>query len=173
MPVCEHRRSTRHDGARPGVCSEAHLDSNSSSRRGAVGTGVWTARSPILTLQKGKIIPFLPYRRLHGSSWTQGSHRKDVQVVSFSLARSFRTSPRKSGDVKRSVSSSGLGLPCWLSSKEFTCQCRRWVQSLGQEDPLENAPVFLPGKSREQRSLVGYSPWGCKRAGQDLATKQQ
>ena len=111
MPVCEHRRSTRHDGARPGVCSEAHLDSSSSSRRGAVGTGVWTARSPILTLQKGKIIPFLPYRRLHGSSWTQGSHRKDVQVVSFSLARSFRTCPRKSGDVQRSVSSSGLGLP--------------------------------------------------------------
>ena len=23
-------------------------------------------------------------------------------------------------------------------------------------------PVFLPGKSHEQRTLVGYSPWGCK-----------
>ena len=23
-------------------------------------------------------------------------------------------------------------------------------------------PVFLPGKSDRQRSLVGYSPWGCK-----------
>ena len=23
-------------------------------------------------------------------------------------------------------------------------------------------PVFLPGKSHERRSLVGYSPWGCK-----------
>ena len=23
-------------------------------------------------------------------------------------------------------------------------------------------PVFLPGKSQGQRSLVGYSPWGCK-----------
>ena len=23
-------------------------------------------------------------------------------------------------------------------------------------------PVLLPGKSHEQRSLVGYSPWGCK-----------
>ena len=23
-------------------------------------------------------------------------------------------------------------------------------------------PVFLPGKSHGQRSLVGYSPWGCK-----------
>ena len=29
-------------------------------------------------------------------------------------------------------------------------------------------PVFLPGKSHEQRSLVGYSPWGC-RVGHDWA----
>ena len=34
-------------------------------------------------------------------------------------------------------------------------------------------PVFLLGKSHGQRSLVGYSPWGCKRVGHDLATKQQ
>ena len=39
--------------------------------------------------------------------------------------------------------------------------------SLGREDPLEGAmttrtPVFLPGESHEQRSLVGYSPWGHK-----------
>ena len=41
-----------------------------------------------------------------------------------------------------------------------------WVQSLGQEDPLEKemqpTPVFLPGKSHGQGSLVGYSLWGCK-----------
>ena len=40
------------------------------------------------------------------------------------------------------------------------------VQSLGQEDPLEEGmqsiPVVLPGESHRQRSLVGYSPWGCK-----------
>ena len=51
------------------------------------------------------------------------------------------------------------------------------VQSLGQEDPLEKemqpTPVFLPGKSHGQRSLVGYSPWGCKRVGYDFVTKQQ
>ena len=38
------------------------------------------------------------------------------------------------------------------------------VQSLGQEDPLEEEMathcIFLPGKSQGQRSLVGYSPWG-------------
>ena len=41
-----------------------------------------------------------------------------------------------------------------------------WVRSLGQEDPLGEEmathPVFLPGKSHEQRSLEGYSPWGCE-----------
>ena len=33
--------------------------------------------------------------------------------------------------------------------------------------------VFLPGKYHGQRSLAGYSPWDCKRVGQDLVTKQQ
>ena len=40
------------------------------------------------------------------------------------------------------------------------------VRSLGLEDFLRKkwqpTPVFLPGESHGQRSLVGYSPWGCK-----------
>ena len=41
-----------------------------------------------------------------------------------------------------------------------------WVRSLGGEDPLEGRawqppPVFLPGESHGQRSLVGYNPWCC------------
>jgi len=40
------------------------------------------------------------------------------------------------------------------------------IQSLGWEDPLDKewlpTPVFLPGESHGQRSLAGYSPWGCK-----------
>ena len=39
-----------------------------------------------------------------------------------------------------------------------------WVQSLDWEDPLEEGmattPVFLPGESHGQRSLVGHRPWG-------------
>ena len=31
-------------------------------------------------------------------------------------------------------------------------------------------PVFLPGESHRQRSLVVYGPWGCKRVGHDWAT---
>ena len=38
--------------------------------------------------------------------------------------------------------------------------------NLGSEDPLEKewlpTPVFLPGESHGQRSLVGCSPWGRK-----------
>ena len=26
----------------------------------------------------------------------------------------------------------------------------------------QSTPVLLPGKPHGQRSLVGYSPWGCK-----------
>ena len=41
-----------------------------------------------------------------------------------------------------------------------------WVRSLGWEDPLEKEmathSLFLPGKFLGQRSLVSYSPWGCK-----------
>ena len=51
-----------------------------------------------------------------------------------------------------------------------------WVQSLGQENPWSRkwqpTPVFLPGKFHGQRSLVGSSPWGCKRVSYDLAMKQ-
>ena len=38
---------------------------------------------------------------------------------------------------------------------------------------MANHPVFLPGKSYGQRSLVGYSPWGLKRVRYDLATIQK
>ena len=40
-----------------------------------------------------------------------------------------------------------------------------WVQSLSQDDPLENGmvtPVFLTGEFHGQRSLAGYSSWGRK-----------
>ena len=57
------------------------------------------------------------------------------------------------------------GLPLWLSSKESaTMQEMQETQvwSLCWEDLLEEAwqptPVFLPGESHGQRSLMGYSP---------------
>ena len=69
------------------------------------------------------------------------------------------------------------GLPRWLSGKEFVCNA-------GDADSIPDpgrspwrrkwqpTPVFLPGKSHEQRSLASYSPWSHKRVGHDLVTKQ-
>ena len=51
------------------------------------------------------------------------------------------------------------------------------IQSLGQDDPLEKETAthstILAGKFPGQRSLVGYSPWGCKEVAHNLVTKQQ
>ena len=48
-----------------------------------------------------------------------------------------------------------------------------WVQFLGQENPLEEEMAthssILPCRIHGQRSLVGYSPWGC-RVRRDLQT---
>ena len=60
-----------------------------------------------------------------------------------------------------------IGLPRWPSGKESTCQCRRsafdpWVRKIPWRRKWQPTPVFLPGKSCGQRSLVGYSPWSCK-----------
>ena len=38
---------------------------------------------------------------------------------------------------------------------------------------MQPTPVFLPGKSHGQRSLLGYSPWSHKRVRHNLATNQQ
>ena len=46
-------------------------------------------------------------------------------------------------------------------------QCGRprfspWVGKIPWRRKWQSTPVLLPGKSHEQRSLVGYSPWGRK-----------
>ena len=52
------------------------------------------------------------------------------------------------------------------SVKNLPAMQETLVQSLGQQDPLEKKlqpiPVFLRGEFYGQRSLAGYSPWGCK-----------
>ena len=56
------------------------------------------------------------------------------------------------------------------SGKESAWKCRRhkrrgfdpWDGKIPWRRAWQPAPVFLPGESHGQRSLVGYSPWGCK-----------
>ena len=74
--------------------------------------------------------------------------------------------------------SEDYGLPWRLSGKESACQCRRlkfepWVRKIPWRRKWQPTPVFLPGKSHGEKSLVGYSPCGHKRVRHDLATKHQ
>ena len=51
------------------------------------------------------------------------------------------------------------------TGKEPACQCKRgrfhpWVRKIPGRKKWQPTPVFLPGKSHEQRSLEGYSPQG-------------
>ena len=68
------------------------------------------------------------------------------------------------------------GLPWWLSSKEFSCQCRRpvfnpWLGKIPWRRKWQPSPVYLPGKSQGQRSLVG-SVHGVAKIRHNFATKQ-
>jgi len=58
-----------------------------------------------------------------------------------------------------------MGFPGGTNGKEPTCPCRRckrhgfdpWVGKMPWRREWLPTPVFLPGKSHGQRSLVGYS----------------
>ena len=60
-----------------------------------------------------------------------------------------------------------LGFPGGTSGKEPTCQYRRhkrcrfhpWARKIPWRRAWQPTPVFLPGESHGQRSLVGYSLW--------------
>ena len=54
--------------------------------------------------------------------------------------------------------------PLWLSSKRTSMRPRfdPWVQKIPWRRRWQPTLVFLPGKAHGQRSLVGFSPLGCK-----------
>ena len=62
--------------------------------------------------------------------------------------------------------------------KELSCQCRRhktrgfdpWVGKILWRRKWQPTPVFMPGKSQGQRSLAGYSLWGCTESDTTEAT---
>ena len=74
-------------------------------------------------------------------------------------------------------SETSLRVLSWcLSVKESACQFRRckrhrfdsWVRKIPWSRKWQPTPVFLPEKFDGQRSLVGYSPKGCKKS--DMST---
>ena len=60
-----------------------------------------------------------------------------------------------------------IWLPWWLRRYSVCLQCGRpgfdsWVGKIPWRRKWHSTPALLPGKSHGRRSLIGYSPWGCK-----------
>ena len=78
--------------------------------------------------------------------------------------------------VKNVPLSLQLGFPGGSVVKNTPAQCRSlgfnpWVRKIPWRRKWQPTLVFLPGKSHRQKSLVGYTPWGCKSVGHGLATE--
>ena len=96
---------------------------------------------------------------LQGIFPTQGSNLGFPHMQTDSLA----SEPPGKPDLFLQVKSQDCSGGSVVKSHEYK---RTHVLSLGWEVPLEkemeSTPIFLPGKSHGQRSLVSYSPWGGK-----------
>ena len=94
-------------------------------------------------------------RWLHGKE-SAYQHRKPI----FGFLSSSGSFLDGSDGEESACNAGDLGLTPWVGKMPWR---RKW----------QLIPVFLAEEFQGQRSLVGYSQWGCKRAGHDLATKQK
>ena len=80
------------------------------------------------------------------------AHKGSPFSTSASVALVAKNSPASAGDIKRG-------------------RFNPWVRKIPCRKKWQPTPVFLPGESLGRRSLVGYSPWGCKRVRHGWATE--
>ena len=118
-----------------------------------------------------------------GTTWVRGLHTirlpmKEMATQSSLLPSSFLKDfpgcsawKESTGNVGDLVSIPGLGrspgegkvYPLQYSGLENTMDCIDYgVAKSRIRMSSFHFPVFLPGKSQGQTSLVGYSPWDCK-----------
>ena len=104
-------------------------------------------------------------------------------AISFSNAWKWKVEVKSLSRVRLAATpweyspgkNTGVGCHCPLHQmalvvKNPPAQCTRckrcrfdpWVRKITWRRTCQPTPVFFPGKSHGQRSLVGYSPWGHK-----------
>ena len=109
------------------------------------------ARCPVTRLLR-------PSGGSHSPALCRALHAAQISSV-FVGSRTQPSSPESCSEGPR------LGL--FTANQETGCQRRRcrfdpWVREIPWRRAFQPPPVFLPGESRAQRSLGGYSPWGRK-----------
>ena len=122
--------------------------------------------SSVHRILQARVLEWVAMPSFRGSSWP-----RDRNCVSFfsSLASGFFTaSATWEAYIYIFIYLTVLSLEASLVAQvvSLPAMCKTRVQSLGWEDPLEKEMAthssILPGKSHGWRSLVGYSPRGCK-----------
>ena len=110
----------------------------------------------ILQLLKSRIIKFLLWLTL------TNTHSAIVGIISFNPHNHLMIETWYLSHFFKCL----FGFSQWLSGKEFACQFRCgfnfWVRKITYRRKWQHIQVLLPGKSHGHRSLVDYSPWGCK-----------
>ena len=100
-------------------------------------------------------------------SWLLGEGRSQSASLTFGFVLYKGRVTVISNLWKRITYRPLVGLLQWRSGKESTCNVGDvgsdpWVRKIHWRREWQPTPVFLPGESHGQGSLVGYSPWGCK-----------
>ena len=105
-----------------------------------------------------KSVTLLRWRKLPSHEWLKilssgGTSENQAKfVLDFSVCTASYGGFPGGSVVKNSTAMQETWRPRfdpWVGKKSFLLD---WLHT----------PVFLPGKSHGQRSLTGYSPWGCK-----------
>ena len=127
--------------------------------------------------------------------WKKAKRRKtDTKSIQENMVLSFKKKRGGTGEAEEKGKFQELldcwvqcvlslilsnGFAWWLRGKESAwqrkgCVFDPWVRKIRWRRKWQpNTPVFLPGKPHGRRRLAGYRPWGHKRVGHHLATKQQ
>ena len=133
---------------------------------------LWTGGSSVHGILQARILEWVAISSSRGSS----PARDWTHVSQVSCIGGFFTTSATWEAWKAYAHAHRASLVAQMVKKPPAMQ-ETWVQSLGQEDPLEKGMAthssILSGEPHRQRILAGYSPWGRKRVGHDLATEQQ
>ena len=101
------------------------------------------------------ISPVCHSTQAHVCTYTCTHAESHFHWKSMSRTESINTKVLSRGSL---LSSSAVKNPPAMQEMWFD----PWVGKIPWRRKWQPTPVFLPGKCHGQRSLVGYSPWGCK-----------
>ena len=97
------------------------------------------------------------------SKWEKERFHEDLQKQKKAIASDWYQ------PLKVSIIDTYQGFPCGSDGKESACNPGNpgSISGLGRSPggrKWQSTSIFLPGEFHGQRSLVDYSPWGCKQS---------